>query len=134
MKHVLYSVKLECVPCVWATLKPRYYIVARRQYIHDFSFSLIAPLKAENDVNHDSDYYGAKINTSSPKSMNRFRNRIKQKKKRNNKAGKSGHFEHVQLAGTEFPFRVFERDMKIFGLLRGQLEHGIRQDAFTYAA
>ena len=50
VQHVLDSVKLQGVSCIGAALKAGYHVVATGQYVHNFPFSFVPPLEAEQDV------------------------------------------------------------------------------------
>ncbi len=47
MKYVFDAVELERMAGVRSTLEPCHYVVLRRQYVHNLSFTFVAPLKAQ---------------------------------------------------------------------------------------
>jgi hypothetical protein len=50
VQYMLGAFKLERMPCVWTTLKTGYDVVLWCEYIHQFSFALVAPLKPEEYI------------------------------------------------------------------------------------
>ena len=52
IQHVFLPVKLEAVPGIGAALKTGNNIVARREVIGDFTFAFVAPLQAQDYINH----------------------------------------------------------------------------------
>lgn len=50
-QYVFLSVKFEGMACVRPSLETRYGIVAGSKDIHDLTFSFVAPLEAEQNVN-----------------------------------------------------------------------------------
>jgi hypothetical protein len=52
VQYVLDTVEFERMPGVWPALKPGYDLILRREYVHNLSFSLVAPLEAQQNVYH----------------------------------------------------------------------------------
>src|SRR5574344_512190 len=50
-QNIFLTFEFQCVTCIWATLETCNHIITRGQYIDHFSFSFIAPLQTEQDVN-----------------------------------------------------------------------------------
>src|SRR4051812_39689851 len=50
MQNMFDSVELESMSRVWSTLEPGYNFIRRSKDIYNFSFSFIAPLEAEENV------------------------------------------------------------------------------------
>jgi hypothetical protein len=50
MQNILFSVKFKGVSGIGAALETRHHIIVGSQVIHNFSFSFIAPLKAQDNV------------------------------------------------------------------------------------
>jgi len=46
VQHVLLALEVEGVPCVRAALEPGDHPVGGSEHVHDFPFSLVAPLQA----------------------------------------------------------------------------------------
>ncbi len=49
-ENIFFSFKLQSVPGIRSTLKTCHYIIIRCKHVNDFSFSFIAPLQSEQDI------------------------------------------------------------------------------------
>ena len=50
MQNVLDTIKLKCMTGVGAALEAGNYLVARSYYVNNFTFSFVAPLKAQQNI------------------------------------------------------------------------------------
>src|SRR5689334_3041777 len=51
MQHHTLAVKLQRMTGIRAALEASHYIIARRKYVNNFSFTLVTPLETEQNIN-----------------------------------------------------------------------------------